>query len=159
MVVEAELQPRLPGGSRGRLDPPDDGRGLVQRVGVDPADRNPVGAEHRELGGERVQLVLDRLEPRMAAGRDEAGLVEPRAHRGGLVAVQVEELHTVVALRAEAAQSPFEVAIALVADGVELQGDGGHTLTLPRRASGYPARRAVLHLPAVQGALARHRRP
>ena len=31
--------------------------------------------------------------------------------------------------------------------------------TLQRRASGYPARRAVLHLPAVQGTLARHRRP
>ena len=94
----------------------------------------------------------------MAADRDETGIVEPRAHRAGLVTVQVVELHTVVALHAEAAQSPFEVAIALGADRVELQGDVSHTMTLQRHASGYPARRAVLHLPALQGALARHRR-
>ena len=127
MVVETELQPRLPGRARRRVDSPHDGLGLVERVGIDPADCQAVGSEHRELGRERLQLVLDRLEPCVAADRDETGLVEPRAHRAGLVTVQVVELHTVVALRAEAAQSPFEVAIALGADRVELQGDVSHT--------------------------------
>ena len=64
----------------------------------------------------------------MAAGGDEARLVEPRADLVRCVPVQLEKLDTLVPLRTDAAQRAFEVAVAFRADRVELQADAwrGH---------------------------------
>ena len=104
VVVEAEadvvLAQRLPG----RLDARDELTRPVEPVRVDPAEREPVGAERRELGGELLGLRLDDGEGRMASERDEPRGVEPCAHLGGLVPVQLEELDAVVAELADLPQ-------------------------------------------------------
>src|SRR5262249_54749334 len=101
-----------------------------QRLRVDPADRDAVGAEDAHLAGELRRLALERLEPCMATRGDELRLVEPAANVPRVVAVQVEQLDAVVALAAHAAERSLEVPLALAANRVERQRDARHAVML-----------------------------
>ena len=57
---------------------------------------------------------------------DEPELVQPPAHLDCVVAVQVEELDTVVADLPHRPEHAFEIARAVVANRVQLQRDAGH---------------------------------
>ena len=71
VVVEAETKPGVAGGARRGLDPVDNRTRLREPGGIDPADRDPVGAEHGRLLGELLEPGLQRVEPRVAPGGHE----------------------------------------------------------------------------------------
>src|SRR5581483_11452946 len=121
VVVEAELEPRGAHRLRGAGDP-------RERVaaGLDPRQDEPARAERLELAAQTVELVLDRVEPRVQAGDRKPQLVEQRAHLARLAPVQAVQLDPLVAELADAPQRSLEVAGALVADRVELQADARH---------------------------------
>ncbi len=127
MVVKAEAQPvvaRLP---RDAADSRDDRTGDVARLRrVDPAERDPVAAERPQLRRERRQLRVERVQACMPARGDEPELVEPLTHLACVVAVQVEELDTVVADFRDRPEHALEIARALVANRVEHEADLGH---------------------------------
>ena len=67
----------------------------------------------------------------MPAGHRQPEPVEPVAHLLRRVAVQVEELDTLVAHLGNRAQRTVKVGSALVAHGVEHQADAAHVVGLP----------------------------
>ena len=79
---------------------------------------------------------LERIERRMSAAGDEAELVQPAAHDRSVVAVQVEELDTLIAQRGNGAQRPLEIAGSILAHGVEHQADTRHATSNPLAVPG-----------------------
>ena len=67
----------------------------------------------------------------MSAAGDEAELVQPAAHGRSVVAVQLEELDTLIAQRGNGAQRSLEIAGAVLAHGVEHQSDTRHATSNP----------------------------
>ena len=127
VVVEAQAQPvlaRLLGdGGDARDDRP---RGVARLGRIDPAERDPVATERPQLFRQRRQLQLERVQAGMPPRGDEPELVQPPAHLDCVVAVQVEELDTVVADLPHRPEHAFEIARAVVANRVQLQRDAGH---------------------------------
>jgi hypothetical protein len=112
---------------------------LLRRVGgrrrLDPAQHEPVCTKRHAFRRERRQPRLERIEPRMPAAGDQAELVQPSTNGRSVVAVQVEDLDTLVAQRGNGAQRPFEITGAVLAHGVQHQADARHATSSPLRCA------------------------
>src|SRR5262245_40064890 len=128
VVVETEANAAIARGPRGIGEPLDHLIRALERLGIDPADRGSVDSEDAQLLLKLAQLTLHDLQANMTARRDEIRRVEPRAHVLHRVAVQLEELHTVKALRTHRPQHALQIAVASVADCPELKPDAWHAM-------------------------------
>ena len=127
VVVEAEVE-----ASRTRRvgDPAEP---LGRRIGfggccrrLDPRENGALRAKDLGLSDEPRQLVLDRVQRNMPTAEFEPVLVEPRANLLGGVNEEAVQLGTVVAQLGDRAHRPLEVALAVLANGVELKRDACH---------------------------------
>mgnify|MGYP000019907373 CR=1 FL=1 len=83
-------------------------------------DRDVLHADFLILGDGALDVGGELLERDVRGERDEADLVEHGLDLGGLQAVQAGELHAVVAHFLELLHRALEIALGVVADGINL---------------------------------------
>ena len=93
---------------------------------LDPRESGALRAEDLGVRDEPRQLVLDRAERDVSPAQVEPVLVGPRANLLGRMGEQAVQLDALVAELGDRAQRPLEVALAVLANRVELKRDACH---------------------------------